>query len=287
MSLNLTINDFSNAADFEQQASILREQGYTHVPLVRETLADLDTPVSTYIKLADQPYSYLFESVQGGEEWGRYSIIGLPCKKVYRFTDHTLTVELEGKVIETKEVDDPLDTIRDLQTIYKVAEYQGLPEMIGGLVGYFGYETVEYIEPRLAELSKTSPKLDPINAPDILLMVSEDVLVFDNLSGRIFVVTLADLNESDVYSTAQQRLDACIKSLSKNFTPPSSQTSTTTKEEDAEKHFQQADFESAVEQCRNYIREGDIMQVVLSQRLSVDYIAHSLDLYRALRTINP
>lgn len=291
MSLNLTNrlsnNDFSNAADFEKQAELLREQGFTHVPLVRETLADLDTPVSTYIKLADQPYSYLFESVQGGEEWGRYSIIGLPCKKVYRFSGHTLSIEFESEVIETREVDDPLETIRELQDTHRVVEYQGLPEMIGGLVGYFGYETVEYIEPRLAQLSKASPKPDLIGAPDILLMVSEDVLVFDNLSGRIYVVTLADLNQTDTYAAAQKRLDNCIIGLSKNFTPPGRQDCAMTQEQDAQKHFPQADFEAAVQRCREYIEEGDIMQVVLSQRLSVDYAARSFDLYRALRTINP
>ena len=287
MSLNLTINDLSNAGDFEQQASMLREHGYTHVPLVRETLADLYTPVSTYIKLADQAYSYLFESVQGGEEWGRYSIIGLPCKKVYRFTGQTLVTEVDGKTIEERVVANPLETVRELQAEYKVAEYSGLPEMIGGLVGYFGYETVEYIEPKLAELSKACPKHDPIEAPDILLMVSEDVLVFDNLSGRIYVVTLVDLNQADAYQIARQRLDDCITGLAKNFTPPVSESSLMTQEGDADKVFAQTDFETAVERCRDYIKDGDIMQVVLSQRMSVDYAARSLDLYRALRTINP
>ncbi|MBX2849303.1 MAG: hypothetical protein KTR16_13345, partial [Acidiferrobacterales bacterium] len=134
MSLNisndLSNKDFSSAAEFEKQAIILREQGFTHLPLVRETLADLDTPVSTYLKLADQPYTYLFESVQGGEEWGRYSIIGLPCNKIYRFSEHTFSTEIDGRVIESQEVSDPLATIRDLQAEYQVAEYQGLPEMI-------------------------------------------------------------------------------------------------------------------------------------------------------------
>ncbi|MBX2848385.1 MAG: chorismate-binding protein, partial [Acidiferrobacterales bacterium] len=155
------------------------------------------------------------------------------------------------------------------------------------LVGYFGYETVEYIEPKLADISKAAPKPDPIEAPDIMLMVSEDVLVFDNLSGRIYVVTLVDLNQDEAFSAAQTRLDNSITGLTKNFTPPSYQACVMTTEADAHKHFQQADFESAVQACRDYIEDGDIMQVVLSQRMSVDYIGHSLDLYRALRTINP
>ena len=277
---------FSNAAEFSQQAESLREQGFTHVPLVRETLADLDTPVSTYLKLADKPYTYLFESVQGGEKWGRYSIIGLPSSKVYRFVGHTLTTEIDSVVVDTREVIDPFETIRELQREYRVVEYTGLPEMIGGLVGYFGYETVEYIEPRLAQLSKASPKADPIGAADILLMVSEDVLVFDNLSGRIFVVTLADLREQDAYAKAKQRLDNSISGLAKSFSHPLRFADNGGANE-PHSYFPQADFEAAVERCREYIHDGDIMQVVLSQRLSVDYSAPSFDLYRALRTINP
>lgn len=277
---------FSSPADFEKQAKSLREQGYTHVPVMRETLADLDTPVSTYLKLADKPYTYLFESVQGGEEWGRYSIIGLPSNKVYRFIGKTLKVEVAGKVIKTREVADPLATVRELQSEYRVADYDGLPEMIGGLVGYFGYETVEYIEPRLAQLSAKYPKPDSIGAADILLMVSEDVLVFDNLSGRIFLVALADLNQMDAYEQAEQRLTKRISTLTKSFAYPA-QSNTSTNDNEPQSYFAQTDFEAAVEKCRDYIRAGDIMQVVLSQRLSLDYYAPSFDLYRALRTINP
>ena len=287
MSATLKPQHFANAADFDQCAITLREQGFTHVPLMRETLADLDTPVSTYIKLANQPYSYLFESVQGGEEWGRYSIIGLPCSKAYRFSGLTQTTEIAGEVVETREVKNPFDAIRELQKEYRVVEYPELPEMIGGLVGYFGYETVEYIEPRLAALSETMHKPDPIGAPDILLMVSENVLVFDNLSGRIYVVTLANLNEPDAYNNALKRLDETVVGLTKSFTPPPAQATKTVSEGEAEKTFHQADFESAVERCREYSENGDIMQVVLSQRLVVDYTARSFDLYRALRTINP
>ena len=281
---HLSIDSFSCQNEYASNANELRKLGFTHVPIVRETLADLDTPVSTYLKLANQPYSYLFESVEGGSKWGRYSIIGLPCAEVYRFHGHEMSHEIDGNVVATKTVDNPLDSVRDIQAQYKVAEYVDLPEMVGGLVGYFGYETIGFVEQRLA----FSDKPDAIGAPDIMLMVSKDVLVFDNLSGRIFMVTLADINDADAYQKAQTHLDACVAGLASNFSAPvSADLGNVVSEENYDLHFSQNDFEKAVERCRDYIREGDIMQVVLSQRLSTPYEGKPIDLYRALRTINP
>ncbi len=275
---------FLSSSDFNRRADQLRELGYTHVPIVRETLADLDTPVSTYLKLAAKPYTYLFESVQGGDKWGRYSIIGLPCKKVVRFHEFEMQVEVDGELQTTQTVDNPLDSIRELQAKYKVAQVDDLPDMIGGLVGYFGYEIVRYIEPRL----NLTPRQDDIGTPDILLMVSTDVLVFDNLSGRVFMVTLADLHEDQAFEKAQQRLDDIVKQLGASFAPPTTiAQKQTTGEYDYDYHFAPQEFETAVERCRDYIREGDIMQVVLSQRLSTSFAGEPIDLYRALRTINP
>ena len=275
---------FSTEPEFNSFVAPLKRQGYTHVPVVRETLADLDTPVSTYLKLAAQPYTYLFESVKGGDKWGRYSIIGLPCRRIYRFFGKLMTVEFDGEIVESVEVDEPLEKIRQLQANYKVAQYSGLPEMIGGLVGYFGYETVGYIEPRLAFENNS----DDIGTPDIMLMVSEDVLVFDNLSGRIFMVTLADVNDDDAYGKSQRHLDECVVGLGSSFAAPVLRASShVVGEDDYKLHFSQPDFEAAVERCRQYIRDGDIMQVVLSQRLSTEYTGRPIDLYRALRTINP
>jgi len=275
---------FSTESEFNSFVAPLKQQAFTHVPVVRETLADLDTPVSTYLKLAAQPYTYLFESVQGGDKWGRYSIIGLPCSQIYRFSGNQMTVEQDGEIIKTELVAQPLEKVRELQAQYKVAQYAGLPEMIGGLVGYFGYEIVGYIEPRLAFENKP----DDIGTPDIMLMVSKDVLVFDNLSGRIFMVTLAALEDDQAYQNAQAHLDACVASLGSSFSAPVLPSGgKVVDESDYKLHFSQPDFEAAVERCREYIREGDIMQVVLSQRLSTEYIGRPIDLYRALRTINP
>lgn len=275
---------YSPSSEFKKTAQTLRAQGFTHLPVVRETLADLDTPVSTYLKLAAQPYTYLFESVQGGDKWGRYSIIGLHCSTVYRFFGHTMTVEQDGEIVETTTIANPLDTIRELQQQFKVADIDGLPEMIGGLVGYFGYEIVGFIEKRLA----FDDYNDLIGTPDIMLMVSKDVLVFDNLSGRIFMVTLADLDDDQAFEKAQVHLDSCVEGLSSSFAAPKAKDcAKSIKEGEYDLHFSQPDFEAAVERCREYIREGDIMQVVLSQRLSVPFDGRPFDLYRALRTINP
>ncbi len=275
---------FRTQAEFNAYVAPLRANGVTHLPVVRETLADLDTPVSTYLKLADQPYTYLFESVQGGDKWGRYSIIGLSCAKVIKYFANHKVVELNGEVVEQVDVANALDDVRQLQAQYRVHEYDGLPEMLGGLVGYFGYETIAYIENKLA----FEHKHDDIGAPDILLMESLNVLVFDNLAGRIFIVTVADLSNPNAYKDAQAQLDQCVAGLSNSFAAPkASQTEHVVHEDDYDLHFQQPDFEAAVEKCREYIKAGDIMQVVLSQRLSTKFDAEPIDLYRALRTINP
>ena len=272
---------FTDSESFSEYADSLKSQGVTHVPVVREILADLDTPVSTYLKLANLPYSYLFESVQGGDKWGRYSIIGLACNTVYKLHHKTLCAEVNGEQTEVRECDDPLATIEDLRQQYKVAHYPGLPEMIGGLVGYFGYETIAYIESRLDHL----PKTDELGTPDIMLLVSEEVLVFDNLAGRIHIVCLANLEKSDSYSQAQQRLveiESLLATEKIDLERPQHATPA-----DYKVHFSQSDYESAVQRCKDYIRDGDIMQVVLSQRLSTPFQGDAVNIYRALRTINP
>jgi anthranilate synthase component 1 len=272
---------FFDADSFARYAQTVRDDGITHIPVVREILADLDTPVSTYLKLANNPYSYLFESVQGGDKWGRYSIIGLTCKKVYRLWQTELSVEVDGRHIETIECVDPLDTIKELRDQYRVADYPGLPEMIGGLVGYFGYETIGQIEPRLNKPNKP----DPLQTPDTVLMVSEEVLVFDNLSGRIHILCLADVSRPKAFDEAQQRLTQIETDLeARQISRP---RSAATGQEEFKVHFPQDKFEAAVERCRDYIRDGDIMQVVLSQRLSTRFEGDAINVYRALRTINP
>jgi anthranilate synthase component 1 len=255
-------------------------QGYNRIPLMREVLADLDTPLSTYLKLANGPYSYLFESVQGGEKWGRYSIIGLPCKKVIRVSGYEISVIQNGKVEQTLTVDDPLSWIEKFQAEYKVPEVNGLPKFNGGLVGYFGYDTIRYIETKL----KDCPNPDELELPDILLMVSDELVVHDNLSGKLYIIVHAD---QDGYEQAQTRLDFLTNQLNNHIVHPTKSKSVKVNEADFVSGFSQDGFESAVLKAKEYIKEGDAMQVVLSQRLSIPFSARPLDLYRALRSLNP
>ncbi|MDH3947623.1 MAG: anthranilate synthase component I [Gammaproteobacteria bacterium] len=267
----------------EQEFSKLAAQGYNRIPLMREVLADLDTPLSTYLKLADGPYSYLFESVQGGEKWGRYSIIGLPCRKLIRIHEQQVRVYADNTVIEEATVEDPLAWVEAFYARYKVYEQEDLPRFTGGLVGYFGYDTVRYIEPRLG----ACPNIDPLKVPDILLMVSDEVVVFDNLSGKLYVVTYVDPVNADAYVVGQARLDELIDKL-RSATPRQAQArSLQVSEQDFISGFTQQGFEDAVNKAKEYIVEGDVMQVVLSQRLSIPFHSRPLNLYRALRSLNP
>lgn len=253
------------------------------IPLMREVLADLDTPLSTYLKLAGGPYSYLFESVQGGEKWGRYSIIGLPCKTILRVHGYEVTVCEAGRVIEQQQVDDPLTFIEEFQARYQVAPLTGLPKFTGGLVGYFGYDTVRYMEPRLGDC----PNPDTLGTPDILLMVSEEVVVFDNLSGKLFVIVHVDPRESDAFAKGQTCLDELVAKLDDPAPRHAHADVKAVVETDFVSGLTQTGYEDAVRKAKEYIVEGDVMQVVLSQRLSIPFKARPLDLYRALRFLNP
>ncbi|WP_347988097.1 anthranilate synthase component I [Methylomonas sp. AM2-LC] len=260
------------------------QQGYNRIPVCREVLADLDTPLSAYFKLADAPYSYLFESVHGGEQWGRYSIIGLPCRIRIKISGLTIRIETEGAATECFEHSHPLQWIEEYRLQFKVPDIEGLPRFNGGLVGYFGYETIAYIEPRLQ--SKGKP--DPIGTPDILLMVSEDLLVFDNLSGKMLLLTHADPSKADAFNAAQARLDELVVTLREAKANPQPHVQLKCVEEaDFVSGFTQQGYEDAVLKAKQYISDGDIMQVVLSQRMSIPFSASPLDLYRALRCLNP
>ncbi|MGA0838862.1 MAG: anthranilate synthase component I [Pseudomonadales bacterium] len=267
-----------------QRFAALAAEGYNRVPVVFEALADLDTPLSTYLKLARGPYSYLLESAQGGEKWGRYSIIGLPCRTVLAVRGHVVTVTTDGVVAERIETPDPLSFIEAFQSRYRVPDLPELPRFYGGLVGYFGYDCVRYVEHRLA--GKAPP--DQLETPDIVLMVSEDVVVFDNLKGRMQLISLVDPTEPGVYQRTIEALQDRSKVLAQAV-PPITEASSNqpVTESDFRSSFGEEPFKAAVERIRDYIRAGDVMQVVLSQRLSLRFSADPINLYRALRSLNP
>ncbi len=257
---------------------------HRRVPVVVETLADLDTPLSVYLKLADGPYSYLLESSQGGEKWGRYSIIGLPAKTVLSVHGDTVTVREHGEVMETVTTQDPLTFIEDFQARYEVADSDDLPRFYGGLVGYFGYDTVRYVEPRL----KDSVPPDPLGTPDILLMVSEEVVVFDNVKGRMQLIALVDPDETDIVQRTTERLKERARLLQQAVPAiPQTQANQQIEESDFVSETGEAAFQEAVERIRDYTRAGDVMQVVLAQRMSIPFASPAINLYRALRSLNP
>lgn len=193
----------------------LAAEGYNRIPMAHETLADFDTPLSIYLKLADQPNSYLLESVQGGEKWGRYSIIGLPCRTVLRVHGYHASVTCDGVEIEACDVEDPLAFVETFKARYNVPTIAGLPRFNGGLVGYFGYDCVRYVEKRLGQC----PNPDPLGVPDILLMVSDAVVVFDNLAGKMHAIVLADPAQADAYEQARDQLEALMDRLRQPIAP--------------------------------------------------------------------
>ena len=275
-----------------QEFAALAAQDYNRIPVSREVLADTETPLSAYIKLASGPYSYLFESVQGGEKWGRYSIIGLPCKTLLRVCGYRVEVIEAGEIVEQQEVEDPLAFVEEFQARYRLPQLPGLPVFHGGLVGYFGYDTVRYIEPRLRD----GMPADELGTPDILLMVSEEMVVFDNLAGTLQLVVTADPAMEDAFERARQRLDELVLQL-RQPTPPTapidlaaaeqSRAEEIIAESEFRSHFTREQYFAAVDRIKEYVLAGDVMQVVPSQRLSLPFVAPPLDLYRALRYLNP
>jgi anthranilate synthase component 1 len=267
-----------------QQFADLAAAGYNRIPVVREVLSDLDTPLSVYLKLADGPNTYLLESVEGGETWGRHSIIGLPSRRSYAFRGQALEIAEYGEVVERREVADPLAEVERLRRAFRVPQLPGLPAFTGGLVGWFGFECIGYVESRLAGRDKP----DQLGTPDIFLMQSEQVAVFDNLKGRLYLIVHADPGEPQAWARAQHRLDALVHRLRHaGASYPDVLDPDLLDEGDFVSGFTRDGFIAAIEKSKEYIRAGDIFQVVLSQRLSVPFRARPVDVYRALRAMNP
>ncbi|HEX6930153.1 MAG TPA: anthranilate synthase component I [Gammaproteobacteria bacterium] len=251
---------------------------FTHLPVVREVLADFDTPLSAYRKLCgDRPRGFLLESVEGGERWGRYSIVGMPARHEIRFHNGTWCEYDGGELRVAKACDDPIAAVRDYAARFRVPRMPGLPRFAGGLVGYFGAELVRYLEPRLARHRKPSADAD-----DIRLLLAEDLVIFDNLRGSAFLVAHAAENEPK--ASAEARLDDIEARLAmpSRIEPPGRYEA-----RDFVSGFGEAAFRISVQRIRDYIRDGDVMQVVLSQRMEAPFDGRALDVYRALRFLNP
>jgi len=271
----------------ELEFKSLASQGYNRIPLMLEAFADLETPLSLYLKLAYSmdggKYSFLLESVVGGERFGRYSFIGLPARTLVRasgFGADVLTeVVTDGKVVETSQ-QNPLDFISDYQKRFKVALRPGLPRFCGGLAGYFGYDAVRYIEKKL----EASCPPDSLGCPDILLLQCEELAVIDNLSGKLYLIVYADPSQPEAYANAKKRLRGLKEQLKYSVSAPIVKPS---QGFPAERDFAKADYIAAVERAKKLIEAGEFMQVQVGQRIKKRYTESPLSLYRALRSLNP
>lgn len=267
-----------------EEFEALAQDHYNRVPLVREVPANTDTPLSIYKKLADEPYSYLFESAQGNTKWKRYSIIGLHANIVLRVFGHHLTIEENGHIIQEETIDDPLQAIELYHQKFRVLAINKLPKFSGGMVGYFSYDCIRYIETRLSDCNKP----DPLQCPDILLMVSEQLVVFDQLANKLYIIVHADPNQDGAYAQAQETLNTLIKRLATTtrYNKPT-ETMQHTDQTNAVSALSRQDFEHSVERIKDYIVAGDAMQVVLSQRITIPFSAPPIEIYSALRDLNP
>ncbi len=265
---------------------LLASKGYNRVPLIRNVMADFETPLSTYLKLANEPYSYLFESVEGGEKWGRYSIIGLGSKTVIKVYSHRVIYEVDGKQISEESVDCPLKYIATFHRRYKVANQENNARFNGGLVGYFGYDAVRFVEKKL----RHSTPENTLDVPDILLMLSENFVIFDDFSKKVQFVSLVDPGVKNIIQQTEATFDQWLDKLRK------------TSSAELENHLNHAvcsepvkpissigkiNYEKKVEKIKDYTCSGDVMQVVLSHRLSTSFKGEPINVYRSLRTLNP
>jgi len=267
----------------ELEFKSLATQGYNRIPLIAEAFADLETPLTLYLKLAQPQHAgkntFLLESVVGGERFGRYSFIGLPASTLMRSFGTKTEVLKNGAVIETHE-GNPLEFIAAFQARYQAAVRPGMPRFCGGLAGYFGYDTVRHIEQRLAH---STPR-DDLGLPDIQLLVTEELAVIDNLSGKLYLIVYADPTQPEAYAKARQRLKDLRAMLKRAVDVPVTSASVRT---DTIREFDKADYLHAVERAKEYIMAGDLMQVQVGQRLKKPYVDAPLSLYRALRSLNP
>ena len=264
----------------ELEFKSLASQGFNRIALISEAFADLETPLSLYLKLVGhQPHGFLLESVVGGERFGRYSFIGLPARTLLRATGQVTEVVTEGQVVERHE-GNPLQFIEQYQLRLNPAVNSGLPRFCGGLAGYFGYDTVRCIEPRLAATIKPGG----LDTPDILLLLTEEVAVIDNLSGRLYLIVWADPGRPEAYFQGKKRIAELTDKLRYSVTAPVVKRGAS---HAVEREFSQAEFERAVRRAKEYIAAGDCMQVVIGQRLKKRYTESPLSLYRALRSLNP
>jgi len=254
------------------------------IPISVEILADMETPLSVFKKLGNKPFSYLFESVEGGEKWARYSLIGLPSSTVIKVYKNEIQIYEDGQIVEEVTSQDPLKFLEEYQENINVKLNDELPAFTGGLVGYLGYDCIRYIEPKLS--SSNLP--DPLGTPDALFMLSEEVAVFDNLNNKLHLIVLSKSESEKDITGAEERLRDLSDKLNHPLIPENSEEITDpATEKDFISGFGEKEFKQSVEKIKEYIKAGDVMQVVCSQRMSVPFTSDPVELYRSIRHLNP
>ncbi len=262
----------------------LAAQGFNRIPLLAECLADLDTPLSLYLKLTDpgaRRNTLLLESVVGGERFGRYSFIGLPARTRVRSTGEFIEVERDGEVVETHR-GDPIEFVRSFAARYRAALRPGLPRFSGGLAGYFGYDVVRFIEPRLGPCTKP----DPVGIPEMLFLLVDELAIVDNVQGRLYLIVYADPAQPEAYAMAGRRLRE-LQSRLRRAVADAGEARADSAETAVHREFAKSDYLDAVRRAQAYVSAGDLMQVQVGQCLRKPFAHAPLSLYRALRSINP
>ncbi|KJR43005.1 anthranilate synthase subunit I [Candidatus Magnetoovum chiemensis] len=256
------------------------------IPVYKEILADMETPVCAFNKIKGK-HSFLLESVVGGEKWARFSFLGdKPSKIIQSYGDQVEIITENGEEKSVLTVKDPTETLRQELSKYKAVSVGGLPRFWGGLVGYLGYDTVRFFE-RMPENNKPS-----LNMPDMLFMLTDTILIFDNLRQTIKVLSNAYIDNTTTpekaYSKAVEKIESTIERIRRCAdTKPIELISSQTEAEFTSSFNSKASFLEAVDKCKEYIRAGDIFQAVLSQRFEIDTEVDAFNVYRALRVINP
>ena len=268
----------------------LAKQKYNRVALTREWLADFETPISVYLKLANTPYSYLFESAEGGKVWGRYSIIGLGCREIMKVYGHEVLYEKQGKIVQRKVVENPLKELEHWMKQFKVMEIEddNMPRFCGGFVGYLGYDVMRYTEKRLRH---STPKNDRLNVPDMLLMLSDNFIVFDNFFKKTTFFTFINPAEPDAYQEANDRFRRWFHRLRSAKSASLEKMLRVVKPSMESPHLyssiEREQYETEIKKIKNYIKAGDVMQVVLSRQIRTPCHEAPINVYRALRALNP
>jgi anthranilate synthase component 1 len=261
-----------------------KDADFTVLPMIREIVAPGETPLSLYSKIADQQNNFLFESVEGGDRWAQYSIIGFGCIDTIKISGKKIETVIDG-VKDRFEAANPLKAIEEIILKNRSPNIENLPRFHGGYIGFFAYESAQYAESKIASLPSKDSKFKE-HMPDIMLVKAEQLIVFDNLNDTTQIIFNANL-ENMTYEFALSKLDDIEKILTTHAETDVQEFNQITNYFEFESNFTKEGYCDAVNTIKNYITEGDVMQVVLAQDFSANFDKDPFDLYKAIRKLNP